>query len=299
MLPSELENFFNKSGLKVARYSRGEFSIYCPFHDDSTASLFVNPVKGLFNCFAGCIKGSNGIAPLLKKVETGLDVQFMMRFPDLIMVEEEEEEAPTVDINVDRLPLATVNDYLLRRHITEETIKEFDIKYHLGYDALIVPINDRQGNLVSYLRRNLNSNPRYMNAKGTLVSQLIFPYDRFEATEGQLVVVEGVFDAIRAHQEGFKNVVSTLGGQIRRGQLKILMEYAREIVLCPDRDKEGVTIAEKNVQLLERYGIPYGFTRPLGSSKDLAESTKVDLAVTPSFILDFGQKSIKNFLGVR
>ena len=46
MLPSELENFFNKAGLKVARYSRGEFSIYCPFHDDSTASLFVNPVKG-------------------------------------------------------------------------------------------------------------------------------------------------------------------------------------------------------------------------------------------------------------
>jgi len=69
MLPSELENFFNKSGLKVARYSRGEFSIYCPFHDDSTASLFVNPVKGLFNCFAGCVKGSNGIASLLKKAD--------------------------------------------------------------------------------------------------------------------------------------------------------------------------------------------------------------------------------------
>ena len=31
------------------------------------------------------------VGPLLKKVETGLDVQFMMRFPDLIMVEEEEE----------------------------------------------------------------------------------------------------------------------------------------------------------------------------------------------------------------
>jgi len=298
MLPSELENFFNKSGLKVARYSRGEFSIYCPFHDDSTASLFVNPVRGLFHCFAGCVKGSNGIASLLKKVETGLDIQFMMQFPDLIIVEEEEEDTK-IDINLDKLPLATLNDYLRRRHITEETIKEFNIKYHLGYDALIVPINDRQGNLVSYLRRNLNTNPRYMNAKGTLVSQLLFPYDRFEAREGQLVVVEGVFDAIRAHQEGFTNTVSTLGGQIRRGQLKILMEYAREIVLCPDRDKEGVIIAERNVQLLERYGVPYGFTRPLGAAKDLAESTKVDLVVTPSFILDFGQKSIKNFLGVR
>ena len=299
MIQTDLEVFFNKVGLKVARYSRGEFSIYCPFHEDSTASLFVNPSKGLFNCFAGCVKGSNGIAPLLKELEAGLDVQFMMQFPDLVIVDEEEEEAITIDINVDKLPLAEVNDYLRRRHITQDTVKDFNIKYHLGYDALIVPIRDRKGDLVSYLRRNLSSNPRYMNAKGTIVSQLLFPYDRFEAIDGQLVVVEGVFDAIRAHQEGFTNTVSTLGGQIRKGQLKILMEHAREIVLCPDRDKEGVVIAEKNTKLLERYGIPYGFTRPLGAAKDLAESAKVDLAVTPSFILDFGQKSLKNFLGVK
>ena len=55
-------------------------------------------------------------------------------------------------------------------------MNKINIKYHLGYDALIVPINDRQGNLVGYIRRNLNSNPKYLNAKGMDIGRLVFPY---------------------------------------------------------------------------------------------------------------------------
>ena len=298
METNDIETFFNKVGLKVGRVNRGEYSVYCPWHDDDNASLFVNPAKGLYHCFGGCVKGSNGVGNLLKKLGNGLDTQFYLQFPDLAIPEEEEEEEVTVDINIDKLPLAEVNDYLSRRKITKDTIKAFDIKYHLGYDALIIPINDREGNLISYLRRNLSSNPKYMNAKGMDVSRLVFPYDKFEEVNGQLILVEGIFDAIRAHQEGFKNVVATIGGEIKRNQLKILMEHCREIVLCPDRDTEGVRLAEKNLKLLRSYGIPVGFTRPIGAAKDLAESRVIQLDVTPDVVLEFGNKSIKSFLGV-
>jgi len=300
-MQNDIEAFFNRVGLHVSRYNRGEFSIYCPWHDDDNASLFVNPAKGLYNCFGGCVKGSNGIGSLLKKLGDGIDTQFMLQFPDYIVPEEEEEEQDVkIDINIDNLPLTEVNSYLKRRRITEKTIKAFNIKYHLGYDALIVPINDRQGNLVGYIRRNLNSNPKYLNAKGMDIGRLVFPYEKFEPKDGQVVVVEGLFDAIRAHQEGFTNVVSTIGGEIKRKQLNILMEYAREVVLCPDRDKEGVRLAEKNLRLLRRFGVPVGFTRPSGASKDLAESIHLDeMPVTPDFLLEFGQKSISSFLGVK
>ena len=67
---NEIEDFFNSIGLKVAKQWRGEFSVYCPWHPDSNASLYVNPVKGLYHCFAGCVKGSKGLGPLLKKNKT-------------------------------------------------------------------------------------------------------------------------------------------------------------------------------------------------------------------------------------
>tara|TARA_Y100000310_G_C20703221_1_gene832066 strand:- start:11389 stop:12288 length:900 start_codon:yes stop_codon:yes gene_type:complete len=299
-MQNDIESFFNRVGLKVGRVSKDEYSVYCPWHADDNASLFVNPSKGVYHCFAGCVKGSNGIGSLLKKMGSSTDVQFFMQFPDLIVPDEEEEEEVYIDINVEKLPLAEVNEYLRRRYITEKTVKAFNIKYHLGYDALIVPINNKYGEFVGYIRRNLSSNPKYMNAKGMDVSHLLFPFDKFEAIDGQVVVVEGLFDAIRAHQEGFTNVVSTIGGEIKRNQLSILMEYAKEIVLCPDRDKEGVRLAEKNLSLLRKYGVPVGFTRPSGASKDLAEVVRLDeMPVTPDFLLEFGSRSISSFLGVK
>ena len=299
MQQTEMEEFFNRAGLRVGRYSKGEFSIYCPFHDDTNASLYVNPVKGKFHCFAGCVKGSKGITALLKNVRKGLDVQFMMRFPDLVWEEETEPEETVIDINVDNLPLAKVNDYLQRRKITLETINHFGIRYHLGYEALIVPVNDINGELVGYIRRNLRSNPKYLNSKGMSTGSLLYPLDKFQPLGGQVIVVEGVFDAIRAHQSGFTNVVSTLGGEIKKNQLNILLEYAREVIICPDRDSEGVRIAEKNLRLLRKYGVPTGLTRPPGASKDLAESvTLTELPVTPDFVLDFGKRSLQDFLGV-
>jgi len=300
VVQNDIETFLNKVGLKVGRVSKGEYSCYCPWHDDNNASLFINPSKGVYHCFGGCVKGANGITSLLKKLGNGIEVQFMMQFPDFIVPEEEEEEEVTIDINMDKLPLAEVNDYLSRRHITDKTIKAFNIRYHLGYDALVIPINNKEGELVGYIRRNLSSNPKYLNAKGMDISRLLFPFDKFEAIDGQIVVVEGLFDAIRAHQEGFTNVVSTIGGEIKKNQLNILMEYAREIVLCPDRDKEGVRLAEKNLSLLRKYGIPVGLTRPSGASKDLAEAVRLDdMPVTPEFLLDFGQRSLNSFLGVK
>ena len=50
--------------------------------------------------------------------------------------------------------------------------------------------------------------------------------------------------------------------------------------------------------MLSSYGIPVGFTRPIGAAKDLAESRVIQLDVTPDVVLEFGNKSIKNFLGV-
>jgi DNA primase len=43
------------------RRAGGEFVVSCPFHQDRTPSLFINPEKGLWHCFS-CGRGGDGIA---------------------------------------------------------------------------------------------------------------------------------------------------------------------------------------------------------------------------------------------
>ena len=294
---NEIEDFFNSIGLKVAKQWRGEFSVYCPWHPDSNASLYVNPVKGLYHCFAGCVKGSKGLGPLLKKLGSGYDIQFMTLFPYLSYYEEEDKQELVEDIGVNSLPYASINNYLSHRFITEETVKEFNIRYHAGFDALVLPINDKDGQQVGYVRRNLSSEPKYMNSKGLDVSSLVFPWDKLETDDRPIVIVEGLFDAIRSHQEGYK-AIATLGGEIKRKQLRIIGEYGSEIVLCPDKDKEALRIAEKNIELLESYGFSVSLTKPPGAAKDLAEARSVKLEIVPKYVLNFSQKSLSQYLGV-
>jgi len=295
---NEIEEFFNSIGLHVSKQWRGEFNCFCPWHEDDNASLNVNPVRGVWNCFAGCTKGSGGLGPLLKKLGNGYDIQFITLFPHLLRQEEEDKQEYVEDIQIDKLPLAEVNDYLKHRFITEETIKDFNIRYHAGFDALILPINNKHGEQMGYVRRNLSSEPKYMNAKGLDVSSLVFPWDKLTVDDRPLIIVEGLFDAVRAHQEGYK-AVATLGGSIKRKQLRILGEYGTKVVLCPDKDREGLRIAERNIEMLEEYGFAVSLTKPPGAAKDLAEARSLNLEVTPTYVLKFSQKSISQFLGVR
>jgi DNA primase len=126
----------------------------------------------------------------------------------------------------------------------------------------------------------------------------VFPWDKLTADDRPLIIVEGLFDAVRAHQEGYK-AVATLGGSIKRKQLRIIGEYGTNVVLCPDKDREGLRIAKRNIELLEEYGFSVSLTKPPGAAKDLAEARSLKLEIMPTYVLKFSQKNISQFLGVR
>ena len=70
-------------GLTIARVTKsGEYIAYCPLHEDNDASLFVNPHKGKFHCFSGCLRGSGGLKGLFEALQpkTDLNSRFMMLF---------------------------------------------------------------------------------------------------------------------------------------------------------------------------------------------------------------------------
>ena len=86
---------------------------------------------------------------------------------------------------------------------------------------LIFPIRDAKGRILGFGGRVLDDGqPKYLNSPATAVfekSRVLYTVEHAAdairgAREG--VVVEGYMDALRAHQEGFANVVATLGTAI-------------------------------------------------------------------------------------
>ena len=263
----------NELGVHVVKVTpNGEHWAFCPIHDDNDASLTINPVKGMYHCFGGCLKGSGGLEGLFRKLRPNKDLnsRFLSMFPVIYL------RKPTVsaeikdEIDTNELPLALNNEYLEQRGLSNKTIESFDIKYHAYFEAIIVPLYMKKKQ-VGYVRRNIKSNPKYLNSSDLNRDSLLFPYDKVELKDNQIIVVEGVFDAINAHDKGVTNVVATLGGIISKGQIRLLGSLTRNVVLCPDRDTSGLRIAERNTELLTKYGFNISYTIAPHGHKDFGD----------------------------
>ena len=280
----EVREFLEKEvGLNVLRETRdGEIMIYCPLHDDNNASLAVNYKTGKYHCFGGCLKGSNGMDGFLKAIRPDQDLfpRYVAMFPMTLRYEEPEPKKDEID--VEALPLASGNEYLSFRGISDAAVEEFQIKYHRPFDSIVVPLY-MNSQLKGYVRRNIRSNPKYLNSVNLDRDGLLFPFDLVEPTDDGIIVVEGVFDVLNAYSKGIRNVVATLGGAISPGQVKLLGRLSRNIILCPDRDVSGVRIADRNTQLLQKFGFNIFYTFAPDGAKDFGDVKSFKNMKTHSF----------------
>lgn len=116
---------------------------------------------------------------------------------------------------------------------------------------LMFPIRDRQGHIVSFGARALSpeAQPKYLNGPQTDLFDkggTLFGLDTAAQAirrDQRAVVVEGYVDVVIAQQEGFENVVATLGTSITERQLRELARLAPEICLALDSDEAGQNAA--------------------------------------------------------
>ncbi|MER3446638.1 MAG: DNA primase [Candidatus Dadabacteria bacterium] len=138
----------------------------CPFHNEKTPSFYVNDDKGIFHCF-GC--------------GTGGDIfGFMMRYNNLTFPEAVEELARRAGLRIEKNPLhagrksrrdtlfrlnlfasrfyhsmlidntegRAARDYMRKRGISLETVKEFELGYAPGrWDALVRFLTEKKAPL--------------------------------------------------------------------------------------------------------------------------------------------------------
>ncbi|HVC82698.1 MAG TPA: DNA primase [Chloroflexota bacterium] len=124
------------------------------------------------------------------------------------------------------------------------------------HGRIIFPIRDQQGRVTGFGGRVLgDGKPKYLNSRQSAIfnkSAVLYTIDRAAEpirAAGEAVIVEGYLDAVRAHQEGFTNVVASLGTAITVQQLGVLARLrTREaaplkVVLALDADPAGARAA--------------------------------------------------------
>lgn len=131
--------------------------------------------------------------------------------------------------------------------LPSETGREPFCAFH---HRIIFPIRDPQGRICGFGGRIMGEGqPKYLNSRQSALfdkSAVLYTVDRAAEAiraSGQAVIVEGYMDALRAHQEGFGNVVASLGTAITARQLTTLARLTSTVVLALDGDPAGARAA--------------------------------------------------------
>ena len=116
----------------------------------------------------------------------------------------------------------------------------------LFHSRLMFPIRDAGGRVVGFGGRELDGSvPKYLNTPQTPAfdkSSLLWALDAARESirlRGEGVVVEGYMDALMAHQQGYTNVVASMGTALTSRQVEALRPLADTFVLALDPDAAG------------------------------------------------------------
>ena len=258
------------------------YKALCPFHEETEASFHLYTDDDHFHCFGCDAHGDQvdllahfeGREVDKEYVAELADRYGLSSSPDRYRDHKQALSALARRYHRD-LWESPAYAYLSDRGITDETIKTWALGYadgtiskgdrwppaladlgyiqendHGPYDLfrhrLVIPIVDGQ-QVVGFGARKLpghKSGAKYLNSYAHPLfdkSKLLFGLDHCELSE-TLVIVEGYFDVIAAHQAGFHNVVAPMGTQLTKQHLaKLQSRQIEDVVIVGDGDKAGKT----------------------------------------------------------
>ena len=151
--------------------------------------------------------------------------------------------------------LGYAEDELLAAGLIKRSEKggTFDFFRH----RVMIPIFDLRGNVIAFSGRKLDPEQpggKYVNSPETLVykkSRTLFALNFAKKSQTRrYILCEGNLDAISMHQAGFTTAVAGCGTALTAEQVKILSEYADEVVLCYDSDEAGQKATRRAISLL-------------------------------------------------
>lgn len=280
---SILKSIFGRS------YKSGEeYLFFCKKCNHEKRKLSINIEKDVWKCWICDYRGTN-LTRLVKRYGTFLQRQEWEKYVDVLDLsfsledlfktkEEEEEQEVLLELPKEFISLANKNlpmtsvdplNYLRNRGVTKKDI----LKWKIGYcnrgeyeGRVIIPSFNDEGDINYFIARSYGKSwPPYKNpnvSKDIIFNQLYVDF------KNDLVLVEGVFDAINA-----MNAVPILGSSLREDS-KLFQEIVKwdttvYVALDPDAEKKTIALI-KNLML---YGVEV-YKIDVTGYKDIGEMPK-------------------------
>ncbi len=234
-----------------------ELCFSCPLCFHEKKKLYVSTETGLWMCHR-CGESGHLLSLLIRVVE----LTFATAYPLAESISAKPVDAPVV-LEAHRPPRPSfvnlppgfmgddgsryAGDYFAQRGLRRHWVREIGAGYCLvGPYAhrVILPVVT-QGGLRTYVARTWK---RYEKKKvlmplNSQAARALFGYDLLEQERrhwNELIIVEGVFDALRLWDLGYRETVATLGAHITDLQMALVKRLApKRVVLMRDADAAG------------------------------------------------------------
>ena len=193
-----------------------DFVVRClnPDHDDKNPSMRIDQIDGRFNCFACEFKGN--LFSLYGEKFGGLQVK-----RDMVTKKIREKRAESIGLTFPTNYMPYVGNW---RNISPKTYAKFEAFEHTGKDfasRINFPIRDISGKIVAFQGRHTGGDtPKYLFTPPG-ASLPLFP--QVSPRQGDIILVEGIFDMLNLHDKGIQNAVCCFGtNNINEDKLAIL-----------------------------------------------------------------------------
>ena len=150
--------------------------------------------------------------------------------------------------------------------------------YCLFWKRVMTPIFDLRGNIIAFGGRVMDdSKPKYVNSPETLVyhkSETVFAMQIAKRSASRrFVLCEGYMDVISMQQAGIDTAVCACGTALTPDQIKLISQYADEVILSYDSDEAGQKATLRSLELFRNSPVRVGVLQIPGA-KDPDEYIK-------------------------
>ena len=265
--------------------SNNEYLFACPYCNHHKRKFSVNIEKGYYKCWICDTRGKN-IYRVVRRFGSNHDKASWREFTDAVEYDKLEdlfaetvEEKQVVEMPEGFVSLASKDvpptGFAARNYLRKRGIDKKDIMWwKMGYCAsgeyegrIIIPSFDEEGDLTYFVSRSYD-NKFYPKYKNPPVSKNIVFNELFVDWSSDIILVEGVFDAIIAG----RNAVPILGSTLNKDSV-LLHKIVKEdsgvyVALDPDATKKELEIIRTLLDFdIEVWKIDIGDNEDVGSMR--------------------------------
>jgi DNA primase len=181
-----------------------DFVIKClnPDHIDTNPSLRIHKISGIGHCFScGYKLNIFKYFNVIYNYQTTTILQIQNKIDKII--------SDTIGLDFPKGYSYYTKEF---RNISQHTLHRYEAFTHQDFENRIVfPLRDITSKIKAFIGRLMYSNlgKRY-DIKPSGVTLPLFPWD-YTPKRGEIILVEGIFDALNLIDHGFNNVVALMG----------------------------------------------------------------------------------------